>query len=227
MKYNPDKHHRHSIRLKGYDYSQPGGYYVTIVTQNRECLFGDVVDGKMALNEAGQMIKKWYLELENKFTDILCDAYVVMPNHFHSIIINVGADLRVCPNDADLRVCPNDADLRVCPNDADLRGENEMGEHVGGEHVGSPLRQIVQWFKTMTTNEYIRGVKQNKWPPFNKKLWQRNYWEHIIRDENDFNRIREYIVNNPLQWQMDDENPNRIIAGAGSKHAHAEFENIK
>lgn len=96
-RYDPQQHHRRSIRLKGYDYSQPGGYYVTIVTQNRDCLFGNVVEGEMVLNDAGRMIKKWYFELENKFPDILCDEYIIMPNHFHTIIINVGADLRVCP----------------------------------------------------------------------------------------------------------------------------------
>ena len=97
MKYNPEKHHRRSIHLKGYDYSQQGGYYMTIVTQNRECLFGDLVDGEMVLNDAGTMIEKWYFELENKFPDIQCDEYVIMPNHFHAVIHNVGVDLRVCP----------------------------------------------------------------------------------------------------------------------------------
>jgi REP element-mobilizing transposase RayT len=190
MKYNPEKNHRRSIRLKGYDYSQQGGYYMTIVTQNRECLFGYVADGKMVLNDAGTMIEKWYFELENKFTDIQCDKYIVMPNHFHAIIYNVGADLCVCP--------------------INKSGEHHSGEHHSGEHIGSPLPKIIQWFKTMATNEYIRGVNQNGWQPFNGKLWQRNYWEHIIRDENELNHIREYIINNPLKWESDDENPNRL-----------------
>jgi hypothetical protein len=72
-----------------------------------------------------------------------------------------------------------------------------------GEHAGSPLRRVVQWFKTMTTNEYIRGVKQHGWPPFPGKLWQRNYWDHIIRNESDLNRIREYIRNNSITWELD------------------------
>ena len=72
-----------------------------------------------------------------------------------------------------------------------------------GEHAGSPLHRVVQWFKTMSTNEYIRGVKQNGWAPFPGKLWQRNYWEHIVRNEPELNRIREYIHNNPAQWELD------------------------
>ena len=83
-----------------------------------------------------------------------------------------------------------------------------MGEHnTMGEHTGSPLRAVVQWFKTMTTNEYIRGVKQNGWLRFDGKLWQRNYYDHIIRNENELNRIRRYIVDNPAKWQYDRENP--------------------
>ena len=99
------------------------------------------------------------------------------------------------------------ADLCVCPKNKS--GEHTgLGEHHLGEHTGSPIHNVVQWFKMMTTNEYIRRVKQNKWQSFNGKLWQRNYYEHVIRDEDDFNRVREYIINNPLQWELDDENPN-------------------
>ena len=181
MKYNPKIHHRKSIRLKGYDYSQAGLYFITICIQNRECLLGKITDSVMALNNASKMVKKWYYELENKFLDIKCHAMIIMPNHFHCIVENVGADLRVCPN-----ICPN-----VCPN------------NTTGEHIGSPLRSIVQWFKTMTTNEYIRGVKNNGWQRFDGKLWQRNYWDHIIRNENEYQRIAQYIINNPIKWGQD------------------------
>jgi len=176
MKYNPGIHRRRSIRLKDYDYSQAGMYFMTICTQNRECLFGEIADGAIQLNDVGKMIEKWYFELMNKFPDIQYGEHIVMPNHIHCIIQNVGADLCVCPNKV-------------------------------GEHIGSPLRDVVQWFKTMTTNEYIRHVKQNGWKTFNGKLWQRNYYEHIIRNENDLNQIREYIINNPLKWDLDKENP--------------------
>lgn len=192
MQYNPKIHHRRSIRLQGYDYSRAGAYFVTICTPNRECLFGEIVPGEMRLNEAGRMVWHWYNELENKFPDIQCDECVCMPNHIHFIVVNVGADLRVRPSVPDLRVRPGVSPPR---NVASPRKE--------GEHIGSPLRSIVQWFKTMSTNEYIRGVKQSGWRPFPGKLWQRNYWEHIVRNDQDLNGLREYIRNNPARWELD------------------------
>ena len=177
MSYSPESHHRQSIRLQGYDYSRAGAYFVTICVQNRSCLFGEVVGGTMQLNHAGQMVERWYFELQNKFANIECDEFVCMPNHIHFIAINVGADLCVRP---------------------DFDGIMTMGGH-----TGPPLHAIVQWFKTMSTNNYIRGVKQHDWLPFPGKLWQRNYWEHIIRDEPELDRIRAYIRNNPAQWEMD------------------------
>ena len=94
---------RESIRLPGYDYSRAGAYFVSICTKDRKCLFGEIVTQEMVLNDAGRMVKKWYTELENKFKDIRCSEYIIMPNHSHAIITNigkvaVGADLRVCPN---------------------------------------------------------------------------------------------------------------------------------
>ena len=181
MVYNPKVHHRRSIRLRGYDYSQAGAYFVTICTQNHECLFGKIVDREMRLNVAGEMVERWYSELTNKFLDIECDEFVCMPNHVHFIAVNVGADRCVRPG--------------------------SVPRQTRGEHIGSPLHRVVQWFKTMSTNEYIRGVKQNGWRPFAAKLWQRNYWEHIVRNEQEMNRIQEYIQNNPAQWEMDKLNP--------------------
>lgn len=182
MNYNPEIHHRRSIRLKGYDYSQAGLYFITLCTQNSLHLFGEIASDEMVLNNAGIMIEKWWKELKNKFPNIELDEFVVMPNHFHGIlqIINthtVGADLRVCPDNA--------------------------GEHIEGKHIGLPLHRTMQWFKTMSTNEYIRNVKNNHWTPFNKKLWQRNYYEHIIRDEKSYLHISEYIRTNPLKWPDD------------------------
>ena len=196
MKFDPETRYRRSLRLRGYDYSQPGVYFVTVCTQSRKCLFGGIVAGEMVLNDAGRMVEKWCFALEDKFPDIQCDEYIVMPNHFHCIVVNVGADQRVCPDDGQ--------SCRIVPM--------VMGEHnTMGEHTGSPLRAVVQWFKTMTTNEYIRGVKQNGWLRFDGKLWQRNYYDHIIRNENELNRIRQYIVNNPANWELDRENPHHDL----------------
>jgi putative transposase len=165
MKYDPQKHHRRSIRLKGYDYSQPGGYFVTIVTKSRDLLFGEVVTGKMILNDAGKMIQCLWRELLNRFINIELYEFSVMPNHFHGILMIT-------------------------------------------EKMNNTLGDIIGAFESITTDEYILGVKNNGWHRFDKKLWQRNYWEHIIRDENELNRIREYIINNPMQWETDHENPN-------------------
>jgi REP element-mobilizing transposase RayT len=198
MKYDPaiavreaPQQNRRSLRLKGYDYSRAEAYFVTICTQNQECLFGEILNKKMVLNDSGRVVEKWYRELENKFADVVCDQCAIMPNHIHFVIqTGVGADLCVCP----------DTNLCICPDTGEQRET--------GEHIGSPLQTVVQWFKTMTTNEYIRGVKQNGWSPFPGKLWQRDYYEHIVRNEDELNRIREYIVNNPTQWELDRENPN-------------------
>ncbi len=215
MPYNPKIHNRRSIRLKGYDYSQAGLYFVTICCQGRVSYFGFVEDGKMKLNDAGKMVEKWYWKLENKFPDIKCHEMVVMPNHFHCIIENTGsltADLPSNPHTsvrADPRVCPDPdtsvpADPRVCPDPKNPCEHIDPDEHIGrDEHLGSSLPGVVQWFKTMTTNEYIRGVKTLGWKRFNRKLWQRNYWENIIRNELSYHRISNYIRANPKKWKKD------------------------
>jgi len=158
--------HRRSIRLQDYDYSRNGAYFVTICVQDRGVLFGDIVEGEMRLNDAGRMVERWWVELGNKFPSVETDKYIVMPNHFHGIIILVGADLCV-----------------------------------------RPISEIVQWFKTMTTNKYICGIKSLGWIPFNARLWQRNYYERVIRNEDELTRIRQYIADNPAQWAHDRENP--------------------
>ena len=186
--YNPDKHHRKSIRLKGYDYSQAGLYFITICCQNRVHLFGNVINKQMILNDAGKMIEKWFNELQNKFPDVKCHEMVVMPNHIHFIIENIGSV---------------GADLRVCLNDSNFPKTEKRVSEILGEHAGSPLHRVLQWFKTMSTNEYIRGVKNNNWIPFDGKLWQRNYWEHIIRNDQSYQKISDYIINNPSKWNDD------------------------
>ena len=169
--------YRKTIRLKNYDYSSNGYYFVTICTQNREKLFGEIVGATLCgrPNNPDKLIVKWLLELENKFKDIKIDEYIIMPNHIHFIIKRTG----------------------------DHTGST--GDHTGstGDHAGSPLRDIIGWFKTMTTNEYIAGVKDGRFMPFKGRLWQRNYYEHIIRNYDDYINIAEYIQNNPLKWEED------------------------
>jgi REP element-mobilizing transposase RayT len=186
---NNAERHRRSIRLQGYDYSRNGAYFVTVCVQHRECLLGEIVDDEMRLNDAGRMVERWWVELGNKFPSVETDEFVVMPNHFHGIITIVGADLRVCPDRTGAHI---GAPLRHGP----LQRIND-----------APLPEIVQWFKTMTTNEYIRTVKQHGWVPLPGRLWQRNYYERVIRTEEELRRIRQYITDNPSQWAHDRENP--------------------
>lgn len=205
--YNPQIHNRKSIRLKGYDYTRPGLYFITICVQNRKCLFGHITNGTFFPNLAGKMIERWYYQLEHKFPDIKCHEMVVMPKHFHCIIENTGnqpSGDRGTNGGADPRVGPGENDP-----DIDPEGEGE-GEHVGSPHptdsphpTGTPLPRVVQWFKTMTTNEYIRGVKSDLWPRFDGKLWQPDYWDRIIRDEKAYRNISAYIINNPSNWEED------------------------
>jgi len=191
MKNAEGRPRRRSLRLKDYDYSQEGAYFMTVCVQDRRCLFGEVVGGVMQLNDTGHMVADTWLELAHKFPSVETDCYVLMPNHFHGIITIVGTDHRAYPDSVG-------ADLRVRPTQ--------------GAHVGAPLPKILQWFKTMTTNAYIHGVKHHGWPPFPGRLWQRNYYDHIIRNETELTRIREYIVNNPLQWALDREHPGNVGA---------------
>ena len=160
---------------------------MTICTQERACLFGVIRDGKIWLNDAGRTIEQWWFELRHKFPMVETDEFVIMPNHFHGVVI--------------ITDVPVGADLRV--------GSVPEAGHPAqqGAHAGAPLQTVIQWFKTMTTNEYIRGVKTASWPSFNGRLWQRNYFEHVIRNEQALNRIRQYIVDNPSRWGFDQENP--------------------
>ena len=234
--YNPDIHQRRSIRLKGYDYASEGLYFVTMCVQNRECLFGEIKNDEMVLNDAGRMVEKWYRKTQDKFPDIVCHEMIIMPNHFHCIWENVGlhgasavgADPRVRPPKQNDESSTNNFNNDCCGiNDTDLDTPNIIiGDKYNGDeggHVGPPLQEndilddsdlventtrsplstVVQWFQTMSTNEYIRGVKQLGWPPFDRKLWQRNYYEHIIRDDASLQTIAYYIINNPSQWQND------------------------
>ena len=205
-KYNPNIHHRRSIRLKGYDYSQAGLYFVTIVCQNREHFFGKIENGKMILNDAGKMVNDEWLKLPKRFHYIRLHEYIVMPNHFHAILEivnqnenNVGATLVVAPNNKTFDPNNNTIDI------------NQKGQPQGIAPTETPtnkktLGDIVGAFQSITTVEYIRGIKTKNWKPFDKKIWQRNYWEHIIRNEKSYNTISEYIRNNPQKW--DDERLN-------------------
>lgn len=193
MKYDSEKHHRHSIRLKEYDYSQAGAYFVTICTKDHECLFGEIIDGEMRLNEWGHLVSDVWVEIPNHFTNIELDAFVVMPNHVHGIILIVdGASV--------------EAGLPR-PYNKTMSGAKT---HLSAETA--PLRkrtlgQIIAYFKYLSTRR-INEICSNLGAP----IWQRNYYEHIIRNEKSLDKIREYIAGNPLRWADDEENPINISA---------------
>ena len=185
MKYDPDKHHRRSIRLPGYDYSQPGAYFVTICVDRRECLFGDVVDGQMRLNQYGEIVADEWQRSSVIRQEIELDAWVVMPNHFHGIVIinPVGANGR-----SPLRRSP----LRRSP----------PGNYVRPQMKPKSLSSLMAGFKSITTKKIniLRDASGTK-------LWQRNYYEHIIRNQEAMDKIRQYIINNPLSWSIDQLHP--------------------
>jgi len=214
MRYNPTTHPRRSIRLAGYDYSTPGSYFVTICTHERVCLFGQIRDGNMLVNDAGRMISRWWTELANKFPRVQPDIHIVMPNHFHGIIIIDGDPVPESPVATTHGRKPAGAALRGRPDDARLSDQCtlENGEMPEGAHAGTPLPDIIGWFKTMITNEYIRGVKERGWPRFDGRLWQRDYCERVIRSAQELLKVREYVVNNPAKWEDDPNHPSKLLA---------------
>ena len=190
-KYDPQIHHRRSIRLKDYDYSKEGLYFITICSQNRVNRFGKVSDlnAAMILNEAGQMIDSEWLALVNRFPNVRLHEHVVMPNHFHGII-----EIIIAPLAETSRISEN----LVLVEERSIR-EREETQAETKKTIGD----IIGAFKSITTAKYILGVKTLNWRPFNKKLWQRDYYEHIIRNEGELDRIANYILNNPAKWKED------------------------
>ncbi len=193
--FDPKIHHRRSIRLQGYDYSQAGMYFITLCTQKRECLLGEIVDGHIQLNDAGRMVQTVWDEIPSHYSGADIDVFIAMPNHIHGIIAIVGAGPRACPDSVEPQA----------------NGQPQAtGQPQGVAPTGLSLSDVVHRFKTMTTKRYADGVKQKGLPPFSAKLWQRNYWEHIIPNEVELGAIREYIQNNPAQWELDRLNLNQV-----------------
>ena len=157
----------------------------------------------MQLNDAGRMVENQWLKLPVRFQNIVLHEYVVMPNHFHAILEIVGATLVVVRNNNDVVRNNNDVvqnNNDVVRNDNDVVRNDRNGQPQGIAPTGKTIGNIVGAFESITTVEYIRAVKNLGWNPFNGKLWQRNYYEHIIRDEQSYLKISDYIINNPSNW---------------------------
>jgi len=193
MKYNPDKHHRRSIRLQGYDYSQPGIYFITLCTQNHECLFGEILNGEMRLNEFGKMTQQCWLEIPHHFPHVKLDEFVIMPDHIHGIIILndiVGAK-NFSPQPSN-NFSPQPSN-NFSPQPMPTPQQNITPFRSPSKTIGS----IIRGFKIGVT----KGFRQNT---DIYVVWQRNYYEHIIRNKVELNRMRQYIIDNPKKWKTDE-----------------------
>ena len=175
MKTGVEKHRRRSIRLREYDYAQPGAYFITIVAQDRAMLFGDIAGGETHLNELGRIVEQVWADLPGHYFNVQCDAFVIMPNHIHGVIVLdepiVGAGLKPAPT----------------------------------PHA---LPEVVRALKTFSA----RRINEMRHLP-GAPVWQRNYYEHVVRNDGELLRVREYIFNNPLEWTNDRENPLRPAGG--------------
>jgi len=210
-----DKYRVESIRLLGYDYSQPGAYFITIVTHNRQCSFGNIIDDEMMLNEFGVLVQNEWLKTGIIRPNINIDAFVVMPNHLHGIIIITDNDNGHSRDSRDSRDSRRDTLQRVSTitdtitdTDTDTITDTEMGTETDTgtiEQFGKPTKNsiptIVRSFKSTTTKQ-INQMRQTPMQP----LWQRNYFEHVIRDDNELTRIHQYIINNSKRWEEDNLN---------------------
>ncbi|MBL8077080.1 MAG: hypothetical protein JNM55_03885 [Anaerolineales bacterium] len=186
-KFDPKKHHRRSIRLQGYDYSQAGAYYVTIVTYQRDCLFGKIENEEMLLSDFGAIANECWIAIPDHFPNVELGAYVVMPNHVHGIILIRADESQSNPGMID--------DGRR--GAALLRPYED--QHKINVKPGS-LGAIVRSFKSAVS--YRINKEHNA-----TGIWQRNYYEHIIRNETDLQNKTDYIEANPMLWDEDDNNP--------------------
>jgi putative transposase len=250
MTYNPSSHHRRSIRLKGYDYSQEGLYFITLCTQNRVCLFGKIENEKMMLNDAGRIANECWLNIPNHFPNVILHEFIIMPNHVHGIIQLVGAN-NYSPqmissefsspekisqelNSSELNSPANNSPKinspeKISPennlsenqltkignnhldgvgNDLNDNHSNHGAKNVSINHGAKNVSPLRGHSPSKTIGSIVRGYKigVTNWFRYNgnsEKIWQRNYWEHIIRDEQSCHRIAEYIINNPAKWDVD------------------------
>jgi REP element-mobilizing transposase RayT len=174
-KYDPDIHRRRSLRLKKYDYSQTGAYFVTICTRNRERLFGDIteINSKTEVNEFGVIVHDEWLKSADVRKEITIDAFCIMPNHFHGIVVITGS--------------------------VGAYGHTPLQRNNTFRSPSQNLGAMVRAFKSAVTIQ-INKIRSTPSMP----IWQRNYYDHVIRDDDDLNRIREYIDNNPVNWMQDE-----------------------
>ena len=212
--YNPDKHHRRSIRLKGYNYTAAGAYFITLCTHQRECLFGKIVDGEMQLSLLGEIVRSNWMNLPKHHSHVQLDAFAIMPNYIHGILIL--ADDTGLSNTIDRDFNAGSSNQPEC-NRSECKGGFSQDSFTLPQETGSKpastrvltntkrhgIPEIVRGFKTFSARR-INHIRKSAGIP----MWQCNYYEHIIRNDRALQQIRQYIQNNPLSWEEDQLHPN-------------------
>ena len=183
--YNPKIHHRRSMRLKDYDYTQNGYYFVTICAENKIEYFGEIIDGEMILSEIGKIANQCWLEIPEHFPDVSLDEYIIMPNHLHGVI-----------------AIENNNDF--IKNENPIVGNKNFCSLPWQTKLSRSLSSIIRGFKIGVT-KWCRNNNHNEFQ------WQKSFYDHIIRDEKSLDEIRKYIVENPLKWELDKNNPENLF----------------
>ncbi len=197
-RFDPERHHRKSIRLGGYDYASPGAYFVTIVTQDRACLFGEISRGRMQLNAAGMAAQTMWAAIPVHFPRVRLDALVVMPNHVHGIILIAGTD--AATDDADGSVPDDAAELVRATHASPRRSPQWSPPQSPPHHPHGPPRRSIGAIIGSYKSAVSRHINQLR-RPRSGLVWQRNYYERIIRDYPSLQRVRKYIYANPRNWK--------------------------
>ena len=229
--FDPKVHHRRSIRLKGYDYSQPGAFFVTAVAWGREMVFGEVLKGEMRLNRYGHIVRNAWSDLPRHYGDLELGAFVVMPNHVHGIIILTEGDGGSGSDMVDQDVLPEGKGRGGSPmldkggrpegdgrGGSPVQGDGALPDQEWAGRESLPIREIRPYDKRTRPDlsEVVRAFKSFSATRINRvrhtegmPIWQRNYYEHIVRDQREMGRIAGYIEANPINWDEDEENPAR------------------
>ena len=198
--YDQDRHHRRSVRWRGYDYRQVGAYFLTLCSVERALLFGDIVDGQMCLNEIGQLVATLWRQSPLIRPTLAMDAFVVMPNHLHGIVFITDAPT-VTSDRASAAATTVGAHSRAPHPRTPVTRPTCQTVHRPARSIGS----FVAGFKAATSRE-VNRLRNAPGTP----IWQRNYYDRVIRDEAELQRIRQYIIDNPRRWAEDEDHPDRL-----------------
>lgn len=198
--YNPQIHNRRSIRLKGYDYSKAGLYFITICCQDRINRFGEVINGEMILNEFGLIAYNEWIKLAKRFSNFELDVFQIMPNHIHGIISLLPLRSGLAP-DLLYEGQPQGLEENIKNIEGQPQGLPQPVPQPEPQRKSPSIPDIVGAYKSLVANGCLEIFKSRD--EVMGKFWQRNYYEHIIRNELAYYNISEYIINNPLKWEED------------------------